>query len=463
MLTGAAADTADVVVVGLGVGGESVAGQLADAGLDVIGIEADLVGGECPYWGCIPSKMMVRAGNLLAEARRLPGLAGTVEGVVPDWRLVAKRIRDEATDNWNDRVAVDRFVGKGGRFVRGSARILGPRHVDVPGVGVIEARSALVIAAGTGAAAPPIPGLAETPYWTNREAVAVEELPGQLAVIGGGAIGCEIGQVFARFGVRVTIVEAADRLLPLEEPEAGDVVAEVFTAESIALELGARVTGVEHGGGQFRVHLEGRETIVVDQVLVATGRRPHLPAEERAALGLGGEPGPLPVDDRMRVTEGVWAVGDITGKGAFTHVATYQADIVVREILGKAGPAADYHALPRVSFTDPEVGAVGLTEAQARARGITVATGIALVPSSARGWLHRAGNEGLIKLVVDAHSDLLVGATSTGPAGGEVLGALAVAVHAKVPVAALEQMIYAYPTFHRGIQDAVRDLRAAQR
>lgn len=463
MLIEATGPVADVVVVGLGVGGESVAGQLADAGLDVIGIEAELVGGECPYWGCIPSKMMVRAGNLLAEAGRIPGIAGTVEGVVADWRPVAKRIRDEATDTWDDQVAVDRFVAKGGRFVRGRARILGPRHVEVPGVGVIEARTALVVAAGTGAAVPPIPGLAETPYWTNREAIAAEELPHQMAVIGGGAIGCEIGQVFARFGAQVTIVEAADRLLPQEEPEAGDILAGVFGSESIALELGARMTRVDHLAGRFHLHLEGRETLVVDQVLVATGRRPRLPAEEWRALGLGGEPGSLPVDDRMQVADGVWAVGDITGKGAFTHVATYQADIVVREILGKPGPAADYRALPRVSFTDPEVGAVGLTESQARAAGVTVATGTAQVPSSARGWLHKAGNEGLIKLVADADSDLLVGATSTGPAGGEVLGALAVAVHAKVPVASLEQMIYAYPTFHRGIQDAVRDLRAGQR
>lgn len=450
---------ADVIVVGLGVGGESVASQLAEAGIGVVGIEAELVGGECPYWGCIPSKMMVRAGTLLAEARRIPGMAGQVEGVVPDWAPVARRIRDEATDSWNDQVAVDRFVGKGGRFVRGRARILDTSRVEVDGVGVIEARRALVIATGTTAAVPPIPGLADTPYWTNRDAVEAADLPASLIVVGAGAIGCEIGQSYARFGVDVTIIEAADRLLPLEDSEAGDVLAGVFKNEGIRLELGAKVSSVRHADGQFTVEAEGRERLQAEALLVATGRRPRMDAETWHALGLTGEPGALPVDDRLHVTDGVYAVGDITGKGAFTHVATYQADIVAREILGSPEAPADYRALPRVSFTDPEIGSVGLTEQQARDRGIAVQTGIAQVPHSSRGWLHKAGNEGFIKLVADADTGLLVGATSVGPAGGEVLGALAVAVHGEVPVAVLEQMIYAYPTFHRTIQDALRNLK----
>lgn len=456
-----AAQVADVVVVGLGVGGEAVAGQLADAGLDVIGIEAELVGGECPYWACIPSKMMIRSGNLLAEARRIPGMAGRLDGVTPDWGPVADRIRDEATDDWDDRVAVDRFTGKGGRFVRGRARILGPRRVEVEGTGLIEARRGLVVATGTTAAIPPIPGLAQTPYWTNREAVSAETLPASLAVIGAGAVGCEIGQSFARFGVEVTILEAADRPLPAEEPESGDVVAGALAADGVRLVLGAQVARVEHDGDRFRIHVEGEATpVTAERLLVATGRRLQLSGEEREALGLPGEPGPLPVDGHLQVTDGVWAVGDITGRGAFTHVATYQADVAVRDILGEPGAPADYSALPRVTFTDPEVGSVGLTEAGARDRGIRVTTGSAQVPATARGWIHKAGNDGVIKLVVDTETDLLVGATSVGPAGGEVLSALAVAVHARVPATVLEQMIYAYPTFHRGIQDALRDLRA---
>lgn len=450
--------SAEVVVVGLGVGGESVAGQLADAGLDVIGIENELVGGECPYWGCIPSKMMLRAANLLAEARRIPGMAGT-STVDADWTPVAQRIRQEATDSWDDAVAVDRFVGKGGRFVRGKARILDPRRVEVPGTGTVLARRALVIGTGTVPSIPPIPGLADTPYWTNRDAIKAEQLPASLIVVGGGAIGCEIGQAYARFGVEVTIVEAAERLLPQEDAEGGDLLAPVLEDEGLSLHLGAGVTEVSHADGRFTVHLGDGERLTAERVLVATGRRPAMGAEDWEALGLTGRPGALPTNGQMRVGDGVWAVGDITGKGAFTHMATYQADIAVRDILGRPGPDADYRAVPRVAFTDPEIGGVGLTEAQAREQGIPVAVGRAQIPSTARGWIHKAGNTGLIKLIVNADSDTLVGAISAGPTGGEVLGALSVAVQAQVPMSTLEHMIYAYPTFHRGIQDAVRDLR----
>lgn len=451
----------DVIVVGLGVGGEAVAGQLAEAGLDVVGIEAELVGGECPYWGCIPSKMMLRAAGLLAEARRIPGVAGTSE-VSPGWAPVAERIRDEATDNWNDQVAVDRFVGKGGRFVRGRARILDARSVEVPGAGIFRARIGIVIGTGTSASIPPIPGLAETPFWTNREAIKTEVLPESIIVVGGGAIGCEIGQAFARFGSEVTIVEGADRLVPLEDPEAGALLAEVFAAEGIAVRTNAAVTGVTYDGG-FSVMLKGSSTpLTAQHLLIATGRRPAMAAEDWEALGLAGRPGFLPVDDRLRVSQGVWAVGDISGQGSFTHVATYQADIVVRDILGRVGPAADYRALPRVTFTDPEIGGVGMTETQAREAGLNVAIGSAQIPATSRGWIHKAGNAGVIKLIVDTDTDLLVGALSAGPTGGEVLSALALAVHARVPVTQFESMIFAYPTFHRGIQDAVRDLREVQ-
>ncbi|WP_051218081.1 dihydrolipoyl dehydrogenase family protein [Nocardioides insulae] len=450
--------TADVVVLGLGVAGESVATQLARAGVDVLGIEAGLVGGECPYWGCIPSKMMLRAAHLLTEAGRVPRFAGQAR-VSPDWAPVARRIREEATTDWDDTVAVQRYVGEGGRFLRGRGRILGPRHVEVPGTGVVEARRALVITTGTEAAVPPIPGLADTPYWTNREAIETEAVPATLAVLGAGAIGCELGQVFARFGSEVTLLDAADRPIPMEEPAAGRLLADALRADGITLRLGDGVDRVDHVEGRFRVETAGGK-VEAERLLIATGRRPRIDAQAWAALGLEGRPGALPVDDRLRVTDGVWAAGDIAGQGGFTHVATYHADIVAREILGREGPAADHRALPRVTFTEPEVGAVGLTEEQARARGLDVAVGSADVAATSRGWIHGAGNAGLIKLVVDRSTDELVGATSAGPAGGEILGALAVAVHGRVPASTLEQMIWAYPTFHRGIQDALRDLRS---
>src|SRR5438552_3748416 len=335
----------DVVVLGLGPGGEYVAGTLAEAGLHVTGVESRLVGGECPYYGCVPTKMMIRAANLIAETRRVPGMAGT-SAVTPDWSPVARRIREEATDDWNDKVAADRFTGKGGHLVRGRGKITGAGQVAVAspeGTRVYQARTGIVINTGTDPAIPPLEGLADTPYWTNREIVQAERVPESLIVLGGGAI------------------------------------------------------------------------------------------------------------------------GDVTGKGAFTHMSMYQADIAVRDILGQGGEPADYRAVPRVTFTDPEIGSVGLTEEQARAAGLRVRTGTAQVPYSARGWIHKAGNDGFIKVIEDADRSVLVGASSAGPVGGEVLSALQVAIRADVPVATLRNMPYAYPTFHRAIEDALKDLNRAER
>jgi pyruvate/2-oxoglutarate dehydrogenase complex dihydrolipoamide dehydrogenase (E3) component len=446
----------DIVVLGLGVGGEAAAGALAEAGLIVVGIEHRLVGGECPYWGCVPSKMMIRAANLLAEARRVDGMAGHAT-VNPDWAPVALRVREEATDTWDDTVAVERFTGKGGRFVRGTGRVVAPGTVAV-GDQEFEARRGLVLATGTDPAIPPIPGLADTPLWTNREAIEVETLPASLVVLGGGSIGVELAQVFARFGVAVSVVEQADRLIAFEEPESSALAAQALRRDGVDIITGTGAARVEHGAGGFRLTLTDGSVLSGERLLVCTGRQARLDQLGIEAIGLDPQAKALPVDERMRVTDGVWAIGDVTGRGAFTHVATYQADLVVADILGRDAAPADYRALPRVTFLDPEIGAVGLTEEQARAQGLTVHTGLSEVPRSARGWIHKAGNDGFIKLVVDADRGVLVGATSAGPVGGEVLSALAVAVHAEVPVDRLRTMIYAYPTFHRGIQDALSAL-----
>ncbi|HEY5110088.1 MAG TPA: NAD(P)/FAD-dependent oxidoreductase [Acidimicrobiales bacterium] len=446
----------DVVVVGLGPGGEDVAGRLASAGLDVVGIDAELVGGECPYWGCVPSKMMIRAADLLAEAGRVDGMAGTAS-VGPDWAPVARRIRDEATDDWDDTVAVERLEGKGGRFVRGWARLGAPGRVVV-GDRTFEASRAVVLATGTRPWIPPIAGLAGTPYWTNRDAVRTGDVPGSLAVLGGGAIGVELAQVFRRFGSEVTVIEAGRRLVGPEEPEAGLLLAEVFDGEGITVRTGVTVDSVHFDGERFAL-VAGGVPVVADRLLVATGRRADLTTVDVASVGLDPSV-PLVVDDHLRVegAERLWAVGDVTGKGAFTHMAMYQADIVVRGVLGDEVVPADYRAVPRVTFTDPEIGSVGWSERDARSRGLRVRVGTAQVPASARGWIHKAGNSGFVKVVEDRDRGVLVGATSAGPTGGEVLSMLTLAVHAEVPVDTLRHMIYAYPTFHRAVEDALRDL-----
>jgi pyruvate/2-oxoglutarate dehydrogenase complex dihydrolipoamide dehydrogenase (E3) component len=447
----------DVVVIGLGPGGEAVATQLAGDGLDVVGVDQRLVGGECPYFGCVPSKMMIRAADLVAEGRRIPGMAGA-SMVQPDWTPVASRIRDEATDNWNDQVAVDRLVDAGVRFVRGTGRLDGVRRVVV-GDETFVARKGVVLNTGTEPAVPPIDGLADTPYWTNRDAIQASELPATLIVIGGGAIGLELAQAYSRFGVAVTILEAAPRILAPEEPESSRLLADVFGREGIQVLADVKIGNVSYAEGKFTVDVDG-QALTADKLLVAAGRRPNLSDIGLDTVGLDPAARSLDTDEGMAAvgTEGLWAIGDITGKGAFTHMSMYQSAIAARSILGQHGAPADYRAVPHVTFTDPEVGSVGMTEQQAHDAGLKVRTGIVDLTTSTRGWIHKAGNDGFIKLVEDSERGVLVGATAAGPNGGEIVSSLVVAVHAEVPTDALRSMIYAYPTFHRAIEVAVHDL-----
>ena len=455
------AENVDVVVIGMGPGGEDAASRLATAGLTVVAVESRLVGGECPYYACVPTKMMIRAADALSEARRVDGLAGSAQ-VHADWTPVAARIRADATDDWDDTVAVERFEKTGGRLVRGRATLTAPGEVTVStsaGERVFRAARGIVLNPGTEPTIPPIDGLASTPYWTNREAVTVTRVPESLIVLGGGAVGCEFAQVFARFGAHVTVLEAKSQLLPGDEPEAGELLTGSFAAEGIDVRAGVSAAQVGYHNGQFTMALQGADALTAQQLLVATGRHTDLAALGVSAVGLDDQAHTIEVDERMRAADGLWAIGDVTGKGAFTHMSMYQGRIAAADILGQDGETADYRAVPRVTFTDPEVGAVGLTEAIARRDGLRVRTGLVRLPSTARGWIHKTGNDGFIKLVEDADRGILVGATSAGPSGGEVLSALVVAVHAEVPTERLRQMIYAYPTFHRGIEDALRELR----
>ncbi|MGW2157054.1 dihydrolipoyl dehydrogenase family protein [Nonomuraea sp. NPDC001699] len=439
-------------MIGLGPGGEHVAGSLAKAGLSVVGVDERLVGGECPYFGCVPSKMMIAAADKLRTARH-----AKTASVHPDWRPVADRIRDEATDDWNDQVAVDRLVAAGAVFARGRGRITGPRTVTVTAADgsttSYTARRGIVLNTGTSPSAPPIPGLAGTPYWTNRDVVRLTELPASLAVLGGGAIGSELAQALAAFGVEVTVIEASDRLLAVEEPEASAVVAAAFAADRITVRTSARAERVEHDGDRFSIHLDD-DVVIAERLLVAAGRRNNLSDLGLEHVGLDPQARVLDPDERMRVADGVWAIGDITGKGAFTHMSMYQADLVIRDLTGAAGPWADYRAVGRVTFTAPEVGSVGLTEAAARERGVDVRT--ATGDLGTRGWI--AGESGPVKLVADVERGVLIGGTVVGSMGGEVLSALVAVIHAQVPIATLAEMHFAYPTFHRALQPVLRAL-----
>jgi pyruvate/2-oxoglutarate dehydrogenase complex dihydrolipoamide dehydrogenase (E3) component len=450
------AQTHDLVVIGMGVGGEEVAGRTAEAGMDVLGIERKLVGGECPYWGCIPSKIMVRAGNALAEAARVGKLAGRAS-VTPDWSPVARRIR-QATADWDDQIAVRRFEKRGGTFLRGHARITGPREVEVDGRRV-RARRGLVIATGGQPGAPPIDGLDEVGYWTNREALEAAEVPSSLVVLGAGPVGLELAQAFGRPGARVTLVEVAPHALPAEEPEHGAAMDQVLRAEGMRLHTGVVATAVRAGDLGVAVALSDGTTVEGERLLVATGRRLDLRGLGVDAAGLDPDAPAVATDADLRAGEGIWAVGDVTGKGAFTHVAVYQGRIAAADILGAEHAPADYRAVPRVTFTDPEVASVGLSEAQALQAGLAVRVGVTPMAATARGWIHGVGAEhGVIKLVADADQGVLVGGSAMGPAAGEIAGLLVLAIRQRVPVAALRELIYPYPTFVRGVEDAARQL-----
>ncbi|WP_457207592.1 dihydrolipoyl dehydrogenase family protein [Nocardioides sp. P5_C9_2] len=444
----------DVVVLGLGPGGQELATELAEAGLDTVGVEMHLVGGECPFYGCTPTKIMIRAADHVAMVHRADRLAGPAT-VSPDWALPAGRITDEATKDWTDDANAKAVQEAGVRLVRGHGRLVAPGVVEVEGV-QYEASRGVVLNTGTEPLVLPIDGLADTPYWTNRDVVQLTELPRTLAILGGGPIGCEMAQALSRFGVEVTVIEAADRLVAVEEPETSALLAQVFEAEGITVHTGVEVDRVEHDG--TFVLAAGDLTVRAERLLVAAGRSNNVRDVGLEAVGLDPSADTVETDERMRAGDRLWAIGDITGHGRYTHVSSYQAEVARADILGAHWPPADYRAVSRVTFTDPEIGSVGLSEEQARRQGLDVRTGFADLSGSARGWLDGVGNEGHVKLVADAGTGLLVGATAMGRTGGDLVAMLALAIHAEVPPSVVRRMHFAFPTYHGSVMTALDDL-----
>jgi len=441
----------DVVILGVGTCGEDLSLQLLDAGLDVVGIEPALIGGECAYYACLPTKAMLRSANALREARRVNKLAGKAE-ITPDWSPLSERVRG-ITGGWDDSGALERYKDRGGQIVRGHGRLSGPRTVTV-GDESYRARRGVVIATGSKPAIPPISGLDEVDYWTTHDVIQLEELPESIIIIGGGATGCELGQVLSRFGVKVTIVEAGDRLLSAEEPEASEVVEEAFDAEGIEVKKGSAVKRVESRNGSVAVGLEDGKEIEGERLFLATGRTVDISDLGLESAGLDSGAEFIEVDERMQAGDGIWAMGDVTGKALYSHVALYQSAIIASEILDTEHAPAEYHAVPRGTFTDPEVGGVGMRESEAREAGLDIAVAIKQLPVTFRGAVHGA-ERGIIKLIADRDQGILVGATVAGPDAAEMLGLLNLAVHARLPMEELRSMIYAFPAFYSAIGEAI--------
>ena len=441
-------ETFDVVVVGGGPAGENVVGRLADAGLSVALVERELVGGECSYWGCIPSKTLLRPGDVLAAARRVPGAREAVNGGLDAASAFAQR--DYMTASWHDDGQVRWLDEIGVTLVRGHGRLAGERAVEVGANGStrrLEARRAVVLATGTGPLIPPVDGLAEVMAWTNREAMESHAVPRRLLVLGGGAVGVELAQAYFRLGSEeVTLVEGGSRLLGREEPFAGDEVRAAFEAEGMTVIVEARAVGAGRSDGGVTLRLQDGRELEGDELLVGVGRRPATGDLGLETIGL--EPGrAVPVDDSLRAEGFDWlyAVGDVNGRSPLTHMGKYHGRLAADAILGKTVRAiADDLALPRVTFTDPQVAAVGLTEAQARERGLDVRVVKTGTGDVAGTYTRGNGLGGTSQLVVDEARGVVVGATFTGADVQELLHSATVAVVGEVP---LERLWHAVPSF----------------
>jgi pyruvate/2-oxoglutarate dehydrogenase complex dihydrolipoamide dehydrogenase (E3) component len=451
------ADEFDVVVIGAGPPGENAAGRCADQGMSTAIVEKALVGGTCTYWGCVPSKALIRPGDVVAAARRAPGAAEAVTGSIDAEAAFAQR--DYMTSSWDDTGALQWLDDEGITLVRGHGRLAGERAVEVDtpddGTRSLTAKRAVVLANGTTALIPPIDGLREATPWDNKKATEAKAVPGRLLVLGGGPIGSELAQAFHRLGAdAVTVIEAAPRLLAREEPFAGEEVRAGFEAEGIEVVTGTKATLVARRGGDGPVTatLEDGRTFEGDEILVAVGRRPNTSDLGLGTVGLDELEGKfLPVDRRLRVEEfdGDWlySVGDINGVAPFTHMGKYQGRLVGDVIAGKdVEDLADHGIVPRVTFTDPQVGAVGLTEEQARERGLDVRTVEYPIEGVAGTYLLGNGISGTAKIVVDESRKVIVGATFTGPGIQELVHGATIAMVGEVTLDTLWHAVPSFPT-----------------